>query len=231
MAKDTKGGKPQAKKPQQQAPQAKGGKGGGKEKGGALYETAAQTGPMEPSRLRIKYKEEVIGRLRERFQYKNVMEVPRLEKVVINMGVTEAVQNPKALDAAVADLAIISGQKPLVTKARKSIAAFKLREGVSIGAKVTLRGDRMFVFLDKLFNVVLPRIRDFRGLSGKSFDGRGNYAFGLKEQIIFPEIEYDKVDKSRGMDIIIVTTAKSDEEALELMKALGCPIKGEEAKA
>jgi large subunit ribosomal protein L5 len=225
MAKDTKGAKAPAKKPQQQSPS----KGGGKKDKGELFETAAQTGPMEPARLRLRYKDDIIGRMRERFKYKNVMQVPRLEKVVINMGVSDAIQNPKALDAAVTELAAISGQKPLVTKARKSIAAFKLREGVSIGAKVTLRGDRMYVFLDKLFNLVLPRIRDFRGLSPKSFDGRGNYAFGLKEQIIFPEIDYDKVDKNRGMDIIIVTTANTDEEALELMKALGCPIRTEEA--
>jgi len=144
--------------------------------------------------------------------------------------VSDEVQNPKSLDLAVAELALISGQRPLVTKARKSIAAFKLREGLSIGAKVTLRGDRMYVFLDKLFNVVLPRIRDFRGVSPKSFDGRGNYAMGLKEQTIFPEIEYHRVDRARGMDIIVVTTAQTDEEGLELMKALGCPMKVDEQR-
>ncbi|MBM3464592.1 MAG: 50S ribosomal protein L5 [Armatimonadetes bacterium] len=186
---------------------------------------------MEPNRLRVRYKQEIVGRLKERFNYPNVMMVPRLEKVVVNMGVSGAVANPKELDAAVADLRQITGQKPLVTKARKSIAAFKLRAGVSIGAKVTLRGDRMYVFLDKLFNVVLPRIRDFRGINPRSFDGRGNYAFGLKEQIIFPEIDYDKVDKARGMDIIIVTTAKTDEEAREFLKMMGAPIKDEQAKS
>lgn len=230
-------------KPQDKKPQGKGGKPAeaakGKGKGGqtredrqreAEYEAAAAAaaGPIEPNRLRVRYKEELVSRLMERFKYQNVMQVPRLEKVVINMGVSDAIANPKALDAAVADMVAIAGQRPLVTKARKSIAAFKLRAGVSIGAKVTLRGDRMFVFLDKLFNVVLPRIRDFRGLNGRSFDGRGNYAFGLKEQIIFPEIDYDKVDKVRGMDIIIVTTAKTDEEAREFLKMLGAPIKEEQ---
>lgn len=229
MAKEQKSDKPATKgggKPQQQSA---GGKGKAKDKAREEAEAAAAAGPMEPSRLRLRYREEIVPRLRDRFKYKNVMQVPKLEKVVINMGVNDAIQNPKALDAAVADMVAISGQRPLVTKARKSIAAFKLRQGVSIGAKVTLRGDRMYVFLDKLFNVVLPRIRDFRGLSPKSFDGRGNYAFGLKEQIIFPEIDYDKVDKARGMDIIIVTTAKSDEEGLELIKALGCPVREEHA--
>lgn len=192
---------------------------------------AAQPAVFEKNRLRIRYKEEIVSKLMERFQYKNVMMVPRLEKVVLNMGVSDAVANPKALDAAVVDLTAITGQKPLVTKARKSIAAFKLREGVKIGAKVTLRGDRMYTFLDKLFNVVLPRIRDFRGLSAKSFDGRGNYAFGLKEQIIFPEIEYDRVDRTRGMDIIIVTSAKTDEEGREFLKFLGCPLREEQARS
>ncbi|NDD27178.1 MAG: 50S ribosomal protein L5 [Proteobacteria bacterium] len=195
-----------------------------------MFETADKVITTEANRLRLRYRDEVVAKLRERFQYKNVMQVPRLEKVVINMGVSDAVQNPKSLDLAVAELALISGQRPLVTKARKSIAAFKLREGLSIGAKVTLRGDRMYVFLDKLFNVVLPRIRDFRGVSPKSFDGRGNYAMGLKEQTIFPEIEYDRVDRARGMDIIVVTTAQTDEEGLELMKALGCPMKVDEQR-
>lgn len=179
----------------------------------------------ETVRLKVKYRTEVVPAMMARFKYRNVMQAPRLEKVVVNMGVSEALVNPKTLDYAVKDLADITGQKPLVTKAKKSIASFKLREGQSIGAKVTLRGDRMHVFLDKLFNVVLPRIRDFRGLSPKSFDGRGNYTFGLKEQIIFPEIEYDKVDKVRGMDICIVTTAKSDEEGAQFLKFLGCPLK------
>ena len=228
MAKDTKdSGKAQAKKPQA-APQAKGG--GGRRDKGEMFETADKVITTEANRLRLRYRDEVVAKLRERFQYKNVMQVPRLEKVVINMGVSDAVQNPKSLDLAVAELALISGQRPLVTKARKSIAAFKLREGLSIGAKVTLRGDRMYVFLDKLFNVVLPRIRDFRGVSPKSFDGRGNYAMGLKEQTIFPEIEYDRVDRARGMDIIVVTTAQTDEEGLELMKALSCPMKVDEQR-
>lgn len=210
-------------------------KGGGKAPKGAdkeqkgraedADEGPAEAQPKEPARLRVRYKEEIVGKMREHFQYKNVMQVPRLEKVVLNMGVGEAIGNPKVLDAAVADLTAITGQKPVVTKAKKSIAAFKLREGVNIGAKVTLRGDHMYVFLDKLFNVVLPRIRDFRGLPNKSFDGRGNYAFGLKEQTIFPEIEYDKVDKVRGMDIIIVTTAKTDEEAAHFLRLLGAPLR------
>ncbi len=177
------------------------------------------------NRLKEKYNNEIVPRLREKFQYKNINMVPRLEKVVVSMGLGEALQNPKALESATKDLSQIVGQAPVITKARKSVAAFKLREGAKIGCKVTLRGLRMYAFLDKLFNVVLPRIRDFRGLSAKSFDGRGNYAFGLKEQTIFPEIEYDKVDKVRGMDINIVTTAKTDEEARFFIKLLGCPLK------
>lgn len=177
------------------------------------------------NRLKEKYNSEIVPRLREKFQYKNINMVPRLEKVVVSMGLGEALQNPKALESATKDLSQIVGQAPVITKARKSVAAFKLREGAKIGCKVTLRGLRMYAFLDKLFNVVLPRIRDFRGLSAKSFDGRGNYAFGLKEQTIFPEIEYDKVDKVRGMDINIVTTAKTDEEARFFIKLLGCPLK------
>ena len=153
------------------------------------------------------------------------MQVPKVEKVVINMGVGEAVQNPKVLDGAVEDLTLISGQKPVVTRAKKSIAGFKLREGMPIGCKVTLRGDRMYDFLDKLINIALPRVRDFRGVSPKSFDGRGNYTLGLKEQLIFPEIDYDKVDKVRGMDVVIVTTAETDEEARELLQALGMPFR------
>ena len=174
-------------------------------------------------RLQEKYQKEVVPALNEKFGYKNVMQLPKIEKVIINMGVGEAVGNPKALDAAVSDLTIISGQKPLLTRAKKSLAAWKLREGMPIGCKVTLRGVRMYQFLDKFMNVALPRVRDFRGVSDKAFDGRGNYAVGLKEQLIFPEIEYDKIDKIRGMNIVIVTTAKTDEEARELLKLMGMP--------
>jgi len=175
-------------------------------------------------RLQEKYKNEVVKAMTEKFGYKNVMQLPKLEKVIINMGVGESVQNPKALDAAVADLTLISGQKPLLTRAKKSLAAWKLRQGMPIGCKVTLRGNRMYQFLDKFMNVALPRVRDFRGVSKNAFDGRGNYAVGLKEQLIFPEIDYDKIDKIRGMNIVIVTTAKTDEEARELLKLLGMPF-------
>jgi large subunit ribosomal protein L5 len=161
----------------------------------------------------------------QKFEYKSVMQVPKLEKIVINMGLGEAVANSKILDAAVEDLQLISGQKPVITKAKKSIAGFKIREGMPIGAKVTLRGDRMYHFLDKLFNVALPRVRDFRGISPKAFDGRGNYTLGLKEQLIFPEVEYDKIDKVRGMDIIFVTTATTDEEGREFLKLMGAPFR------
>jgi large subunit ribosomal protein L5 len=176
------------------------------------------------ARLKEKYDKEVRKQLQDRFGYKNVNQIPKLDKVVINMSVGDAITNSKILDTAVGELQAISGQKPVVTKAKKSIAAFKLREGMNIGAKVTLRGERMYVFLDKLFNVVLPRIRDFRGLPRKSFDGRGNYNMGLREQIVFPEINFDKVDKMRGMDIVIVTTAKNDEEATEFLTAMGLPL-------
>ena len=176
------------------------------------------------ARLREKYQKDVRKQLQERFGYQNVNQIPKLEKVVINMSVGDAISNSKVLDTAVNELQAISGQKPVVTKAKKSIAAFKLREGMNIGAKVTLRGERMYVFLDKLFNVVLPRIRDFRGLPRKSFDGRGNYNMGLREQIVFPEINFDKVEKMRGMDIVIVTTAKNDEEATEFLTAMGLPL-------
>ncbi|EFI41406.1 MULTISPECIES: 50S ribosomal protein L5 [Peptoniphilus] len=176
------------------------------------------------SRLREKYENEVVNYLLEKFGYKNVMEVPKLEKVVINIGLGEAKDNPKALESAVNDLTLISGQKPIVTLARKSIANFKLREGHKIGCKVTLRGEKMYDFLDKLMNVALPRVRDFRGVKDTSFDGRGNYALGLKEQLIFPEIEYDKVDAIRGMDIIVVTTAKTDEEAKAFLERMGMPF-------
>ena len=175
-------------------------------------------------RLKEKYTKEVVPALMEKFGYKNIMQVPKLEKIVLNMGVGEAVGNPKVLDSAVSDLTLIAGQKPILTRAKKSLAAFKLREGMPIGAKVTLRGERMYQFLDKFMNVALPRVRDFRGISDKSFDGRGNYAMGIKEQLMFPEIEYDKVDKLRGMDIIIVTTANSDEEAREFLKLMGMPF-------
>ena len=175
------------------------------------------------ARMQDKYLNEVVPALKEKFQYKNVMEVPKLEKVVINMGLGDCKDNSKALEAAVIDLGIIAGQRPVVTKAKKSVANFKVREGQNVGAKVTLRSDRMYEFCDKLFNIALPRVRDFRGLSNKSFDGRGNYAFGIKEQLIFPEIDYDKVEQIRGMDIMFVTTAKTDEEAHELLSLLGLP--------
>lgn len=177
------------------------------------------------SRLKEKYKTEVVKAMMEKFGYKNIMEVPKLEKVVVNVGVGEAIQNSKALDAAVGDVTIITGQRPVITKAKKSIAAFKLRQGMKIGCMVTLRGDRMYHFVDKLFSIALPRVRDFRGVSPKSFDGRGNYSMGVKEQLIFPEIEYDKIDKVRGMDIVFVTTARTDEEARELLKLMGMPFR------
>lgn len=175
------------------------------------------------ARLKDKYVQEIAPALQQKFNYKNVMQTPKLEKVVINMGVGEAIQNSKAIDSAVSDLTKIAGQKPVVTRAKKSIAAFKLREGMPIGTKVTLRGERMYEFVDRLMNVSLPRVRDFRGVSSKSFDGRGNYTLGIKEQLIFPEIEYDQIDKLRGMDIVFVTTAKTDEEARELLGMLGMP--------
>lgn len=176
------------------------------------------------SRLREKYTNEIAKAMMEKFNYANVMEIPKLEKVVINMGLGSAKDNVKLIDAAVTELEAIAGQKVVVTKARKSVANFKLREGMPIGAKVTLRGDQMLHFVDKLVNISLPRVRDFRGVSNKSFDGRGNYALGVKEQLIFPEIEYDKVDVVRGMDVIFVTTAKTDEEARELLKLYGMPF-------
>lgn len=175
-------------------------------------------------RLRDKYNNEVKQSLIEEFGYHNVMEIPKLEKVVINIGLGAAKDNPKVLEGAINDLTIISGQKPVVTHARKSIANFKLREGNKVGLKVTLRGDKMYAFLDKLMNVALPRVRDFRGINPNAFDGRGNYALGLKEQLIFPEIEYDKIDEIRGMDIAIVTTAKTDEEAKSFLEKMGMPF-------
>ena len=177
------------------------------------------------ARLKEIYNNTVKPQLLEKFKYKSVMEVPNLEKIVINMGVGEAAQNPKALDSAVEELAAISGQKPIIRRAKKSIAAFKLREGMPIGCKVTLRGDRMWEFADRLINVALPRVRDFRGVSPDAFDGRGNYTLGIKEQLIFPEIDYDKVEKVRGMDIVFVTSSKTDEEARELLKLLGMPFR------
>lgn len=176
------------------------------------------------TRMKDRFLNEVTPALMQKFNYSTVMQVPKIEKVVINMGVGDAVGNSKVIDTAVNDMQIIAGQKPVVTRAKKSIAGFKLRENMPIGVKVTLRGDRMYYFLDKLFNIALPRVRDFRGVSSKAFDGRGNYTLGLKEQLIFPEIEYDKVDKVRGMDIVIVTTAKSDEESRELLQQLGMPF-------
>lgn len=176
------------------------------------------------ARIREKYTSEVIPGLQKKFEYNNLMQVPKLEKIVVNMGVGEVKDNPKALESAANDLSIITGQKPLITKAKKSIAGFKLRQGMKIGCKVTLRGNRMYEFIDKLFNVALPRVRDFKGVSLNSFDGRGNYSLGLKEQLIFPEIEYDKIDKIRGMDVVFVTTANTDEEARELLRLLGMPF-------
>ena len=176
-------------------------------------------------KLREQYEKEVVPALMKKFNYKSVMQVPKLEKIVINIGLGDTKENPKSLENAVNDLMQITGQRPMITKAKKSIAAFKLREGANVGCKVTLRSDKMYDFAYKLFNVALPRVRDFRGVSGNSFDGRGNYSMGIKEQLIFPEIEYDKVDKLRGMDIIFVTTANSDEEAKELLKLLGMPFK------
>ncbi|AYW47884.1 50S ribosomal protein L5 [Tetragenococcus osmophilus] len=176
------------------------------------------------NRLKEKYTQDIVPSLVEKFDYSSVMQTPKVEKIVINMGVGDAVSNAKNLDKAVEELQLISGQKPLVTKAKKSVAGFRLREGMPIGAKVTLRGDRMYDFLDKLVNVSLPRVRDFHGVSKRAFDGRGNYTLGIKEQLIFPEVDYDLVDKVRGMDIVIVTTADTDEESLELLTQLGLPF-------
>lgn len=176
------------------------------------------------TRLQEKYQKEVIPAMIEKFGYKNIMEVPKLEKIVINMGVGEAKENQKVLESAVSDLTLISGQKPILTRAKKSVANFKIRENMPLGCKVTLRKAKMFEFADKLMSIALPRVRDFRGVSSKAFDGRGNYSLGIKEQLIFPEIEYDKIDKVRGMDIIFVTTANTDEEARELLRFLGMPF-------
>ena len=176
------------------------------------------------SRLKDMYKDEIVANMIKKFEYKNVMEVPKLEKVVVNMGVGEAKENAKLLDAAVKDMEMITGQKAVLTKAKNSVANFKIREGMPIGCKVTLRGDKMYEFVDRLINLALPRVRDFRGVNPNAFDGRGNYALGIKEQLIFPEIEYDKVDKVRGMDVIFVTTAKTDEEARELLTQFNMPF-------
>ncbi len=176
--------------------------------------------------LKKLYQDEVAPALMQKFGYKSTMQIPRLEKIVVNVGCSEARENAKVLDAVVSDLTTITGQKAVITKAKKSVANFKLREGMPIGAKVTLRGNKMWEFLDRLFNVALPRVRDFQGINPNSFDGRGNYALGIKEQLIFPEIEYDKIDKIRGMDIVVCTTAKTDEEARELLKLVGAPFAG-----
>ena len=176
------------------------------------------------TRLKEKYNNEIVAAMQKKFGYKNVMQVPKLDKIVINMGVGEAKDNAKALESAVRDMEIIAGQKPVVTKAKKSVANFKIREGLAIGCKVTLRGDKMYEFADRLISLALPRVRDFRGVNPNAFDGRGNYALGFKEQLIFPEIEYDKVDKVRGMDVIFVTTANTDEEARELLTQFGMPF-------
>jgi large subunit ribosomal protein L5 len=181
------------------------------------------------NRMRERYQKEIAPALRKAFGFKNVMQVPRVEKVVVNIGAGEALDNPKALEAAVADLTTIVGQKPVTTKARKSIANFKLREGRLIGAKVTLRGERMWAFLDRLLNIALPRVRDFRGVSANAFDGRGNYTLGIRDQLVFPEIEYDKIDKLRGFEVTIVTTAKTDEHARALLQLLGMPFGKKEA--
>lgn len=177
------------------------------------------------SHLKTLYRQDLVPRLMERFGYKNVMQVPQLSKIVLNMGLGEAIQNIKILDSAVDELGFIAGQRPVVTRARKSIASFKLRAGVSIGCRVTLRGERMYDFFTKLVNIALPRVRDFRGISGKAFDGRGNYSLGIKEHIIFPEIDYDKIDKIKGLNVTVVTTAQSDEEGKELLKLMGMPFR------
>lgn len=188
-----------------------------------FYKT--QEGGTSMARLKATYKDKVVPSLMEKFQYESIMQTPRLEKIVLNMGVGEAKENSKFLDNAVEEMTLIAGQKPVVTKAKKSISNFKLREGMSVGCKVTLRGEHMYEFFDKLVNIALPRVRDFRGVSKTAFDGRGNYALGIKEQLIFPEINYDKIDKIRGMDIIITTTANTDEEARELLSLMGMPFR------
>ena len=231
MADAKKADKPQPKSPQGGKPQPAGGKPkGGKGAPGAPAEPAAPAKRASvsgdvPPRLRDRFRTGVVPALMKERGYTNPFQVPRLQKIVLNMGVGEGKENPKVLDFAVADLLAITGQKPVVTRARKSIANFKLRENVPIGCKVTLRGPRMYEFLDRLVNVALPRVRDFKGVPPKAFDGRGNYALGLKEQVIFPEITYDKVDKLRGMDVVMVTTAETDEEARALLTHLGVPFR------
>jgi len=206
--------KPKKGKPAKQAPQVP-----------QPTKAAKPAKPLEPPRLRVRYAKEIIPAMMKHFNYKNVMAVPKLEKIVINMGLGEAIANAKILDVATDELGRVSGQRPVITRAKKSIANFKLRQNMPIGAAVTLRGDRMFEFLDRLTSVVLPRVRDFRGVSTKSFDGRGNYTLGLRDQLIFPEISYEKVDKIRGMNVTIVTTARSDDEARELLKQFGMPFR------
>ena len=220
------------KKPQSAAAPDKGhDKGQGKDKGkdkavqSAPLATAAKPGNAGPARLKEHYLKEVVPTLTKEFSYSNIMAVPKIQKISINIGLGEATQNPRMLDAAVNELGAITGQKPVITKAKKSIAQFKLRENMAIGCMVTLRGDRMYQFLDRLANIALARVRDFRGISSKSFDGRGNYTLGLKEQLIFPEIDYNKVDKVKGMNICITTTAKTDAEGLALLKAMGMPFR------
>ncbi|MBY0561928.1 50S ribosomal protein L5 [Hyphomicrobium sp.] len=226
MAKDTaKGAKPQGGSPQGA---------GENKKARADKKAAAPSAPREPAaprpadykpRLKSHYEKVVRDALKEKFGYSNVMQIPRLEKIVINMGVGEAVNDRKKVDVAASDLALIAGQKPIITRARKAIATYKLREGMAIGAKVTLRGDRMYEFLDRFVTIALPRVKDFRGLNPKSFDGRGNYATGLKEHLVFPEIDYDKVDNVLGLDVIVCTSAKTDEEARELLKGFNFPFR------
>jgi large subunit ribosomal protein L5 len=213
-----------SKKEEKKGKKAKGAGGEASSKEAAPKEKKPR-GPVEPSRLRVRYTKEVIPALMKHFKYTNIMAVPKLEKIVINMGLGEAIANAKIMDVATHELGQIAGQRPIVTRAKKSIANFKLRENQAIGAAVTLRGDRMFEFLDRLVSVVLPRVRDFRGVSTKSFDGRGNYTMGLRDQLIFPEIPYEKVDKIRGMNVTIVTTARNDDEARELLKQMGMPFR------
>jgi large subunit ribosomal protein L5 len=212
------------KEPNKQAKPKKEKKAAGAPDAGEV-KAAKPKGPVEPSRLRVRYSKEIVPALMKHFQYGNIMAVPKLEKIVVNMGLGEAVANAKIMDVAVGELGLITGQRAVVTKAKKSIANFKLRQHMPIGAAVTLRGDRMYEFLDRLLSVVLPRVRDFRGVSMRSFDGRGNYTMGLRDQLIFPEISYEKVDKIRGMNVTIVTTARSDDEARELLKQLGMPFR------
>lgn len=217
-----KGGQPQQKKGGQ--PQQQQQRGAAKPAAAPVVESGPRE-PAPPARLRIRYKEEIQPALMKEFNYKNPMQVPQIKKVVVNIGLGEAIANNRALDAAVGDLTAITGQKPVVNRAKKSIAAFKLRTGMPIGATVTLRGDRMYEFLDRLMNIGLARVRDFSGVSNRAFDGHGNYTLGLREQIIFPEIDYDKVDKVRGMEVTIVTTANTDEEGLRLLRLMGMPFR------